>query len=59
MDFREELNKLIEQHDREVRSKAVDEFAEILKQRHGCLGWIDEIAFEKVDDIAEQIKNNN
>lgn len=37
-------------------AKAVDEFVERLKEKYGCLGYIDEITFEEVDDIAEQMK---
>lgn len=36
--------------------KAIDEFAERLKEKYGCLGYIDEIKFEEVDKIAEQMK---
>ena len=48
-----------------ARAKAIDEFAERLKEKYGCLGYIDEIKFEEVDKIAEQMKaggkdeNNN
>lgn len=37
-------------------NKAIDEFAERLKEKYGCLGYIDEIKFEEVDKIAEQMK---
>ena len=36
--------------------KGIDEFAERLKEKYGCLGYIDEIKFEEVDKIAEQMK---
>ena len=39
-----------------ARAKAIDEFAERLKEKYGCLGYIDEIKFEEVDKIAEQMK---
>lgn len=51
-----ELCKLIEAHDKEIRDKAISSFAENLKKKYGCLGWIDEITFEEVDEIAEQTK---
>lgn len=37
-------------------NKAIDEFTERLKEKYGCLGYIDEIKFEEVDKIAEQMK---
>lgn len=40
----------------EIRNKAIDEFAERLKGKYGCFGYIDEIKFEEVDEIAEQMK---
>ena len=42
--------------EKEIRAKAIDEFAERLKEKYGCLGYIDEIKFEEVDKIAEQMK---
>ena len=39
-----------------IRAEAIDEFAERLKEKYGCLGYIDEIKFEEVDKIAEQMK---
>ena len=39
-----------------IRDTAIDEFAERLKEKYGCLGYIDEIKFEEVDEIAEQMK---
>ena len=51
-----ELLEKLEGHDRELRTKAIDEFAERLKEKYGCLGYIDEITFEEVDEIAEQMK---
>ena len=51
-----ELSNLMEEHDKEIRAKAIDEFAERLKEKYGCLGYIDEIKFEEVDKIAEQMK---
>ena len=39
-----------------ARAKAIDEFVERLKEKYGCLGYIDEIKFEEVDKIAEQMK---
>ena len=39
-----------------IRDTAIDEFAERLKEKYGCLGYIDEIKFEEVDKIAEQMK---
>lgn len=39
-----------------IRNKAIDEFAKRLKEKYGCLGYIDEIKFEEVDKIAEQMK---
>ena len=39
-----------------ARAKAIDEFTERLKEKYGCLGYIDEIKFEEVDEIAEQMK---
>lgn len=39
-----------------IRAEAIDEFAERLKEKYGCLGCIDEIKFEEVDKIAEQMK---
>lgn len=46
----------IELNIQEIRAKAIDEFAERLKEKYGCLGYIDEIKFEEVDKIAEQMK---
>lgn len=40
----------------EIRANVIDEFAERLKEKYGCLGYIDEIKFEEVDEIAEQMK---
>lgn len=37
-------------------NKAIDEFTERLKEKYGCLGYIDEIKFEEVDKIAEQMR---
>jgi hypothetical protein len=51
-----ELLEKLEGHDRELRNKAIDEFAERLKEKYGCLGYIDEIKFEEVDGIAAQMK---
>ena len=42
--------------EKEIRAKSIDEFAERLKENYGCLGYIDEIKFEEVDKIAEQMK---
>ena len=48
-----------------IRAEAIDEFVKRLKEKYGCLGYIDEIKFEEVDKIAEQMKaggkneNNN
>lgn len=51
-----ELLEKLEGHDRELRAKTIDEFAERLKGKYGCFGYIDEIKFEEVDEIAEQMK---
>lgn len=41
---------------RTARNKAIDEFAERLKEKYGCLGYIDEITFEEIDKIAEEMR---
>ena len=46
----------LEHYEKQIRAKAIDEFAERLKEKYGCLGYIDEIKFEEVDKIAEQMK---
>lgn len=40
----------------EIRNKAIDEFLERLKAKYGCLGYIDEISFKEIDEIAEEMK---
>lgn len=44
--------------DKKSYDKAIDEFAEALKTKYGCLGYIEEIEFEKVDQISEELKMN-
>ncbi|MBQ4523569.1 MAG: hypothetical protein IJA10_11560 [Lachnospiraceae bacterium] len=41
---------------KEIRAKAIDEFAEALKEKYGCLGYIDEITFKEVDEIADKLR---
>lgn len=48
--------KIIVPIEAEIRNQAIDEFAERLKGKYGCFGYIDEIKFEEVDEIAEQMK---
>lgn len=43
-------------YEQEIRNKAIEEFAEKLKEKYGCLGYVDEISFEEIDEIAEQMK---
>lgn len=50
------LLKQLKLNEQEIRAKAIDEFAERLKEKYGCLGYIDEITFEEVDEIADQMK---
>ena len=54
--------KKMEGHDREIRAKAIDEFAERLKQKNydgklSCFGW-HEFIDKEIDEIAEQMKGN-
>lgn len=51
-----EMIERIELDIQEIRNQAIDEFAERLKEKYGCFGYIDEIKFEEVDEIAEQMK---
>lgn len=50
----------LELHDREIRAKAIDEFAERLNQKNydgklSCFGW-HEFIDKEIDEIAEQMK---
>lgn len=38
-------------------NKAIDDFAEVIKANYGFLGYIEEITFEEIDNIAEQLKD--
>lgn len=46
----------IREHDRLIRNKAIDDFANTLKQKYSCLGYIDVLAESDIDEIAEQLK---
>ena len=37
-------------------NKAIDDFANTLKQKYSCLGYIDVLAESDIDEIAEQLK---
>lgn len=41
---------------REGYNKAIDDFANTLKQKYSCLGYIDVLAESDIDEIAEQLK---
>ena len=43
-------------HDKQIRSKAIDDFANTLKQKYSCLGYIDVLAESDIDEIAKQLK---
>ena len=38
------------------RNKAIDDFANTLKQKYSCLGYIDVLAESDIDEIAKQLK---
>lgn len=40
----------------EVKNKAIDDFANTLKEKYSCLGYIDVLAESDIDEIAEQLK---
>ena len=40
-----------------ARAKSIDEFAEVIKANYDFLGCIEEITFEEIDNIAEQLKD--
>lgn len=42
--------------EQETRNKTIDEFVERLKTKYGCLGYIDEISFKEIDEIAEEMR---
>lgn len=52
----DEKMKEIELDIQKIRSKTIDKFAERLKEKYGCLGYIDEITFEEIDKIAEEMR---
>ena len=37
-------------------NKAIDDFANTLKQKYSCLGYIDVLSESDIDEIAEQLK---
>lgn len=37
-------------------NKAIDDFANTLKQKYSCLGYIDVLAESDIDEIAKQLK---
>lgn len=42
--------------EQETRKKAINDFCKKLKEKYGCLGWLDETSFEEIDKLAEQMK---
>lgn len=45
-----------EKHDKKIHDMAIDRFAENLKLRFGCFGYIDEIPVEEIDTLAVLMK---
>ena len=51
------LIKKLDGHDREIRSKAIDEFAREIKSTFFFTDYMQELCFkDKIDEIAEQLK---
>ena len=56
-----ELSDLMEEHDKEIRAKAITEFAEKLKEKSTFLKSLENdyygyVSEDEIDEIAEQIK---
>lgn len=41
---------------KEGYNKAIDDFAELLKEKYACCGYVEELAEIDIDEIAEQLK---
>jgi hypothetical protein len=44
--------------DQKSYNKAIDEFVAALKTKYGCSGHIDEIEYETIYEVAEELKMN-
>lgn len=55
MEFIEELRKMVEQHDKEIRSKAISEFYAAIENHYKIYKCVPSISI--IEEIAEKMKN--
>lgn len=54
MDFREKIKELINQHDKEVRDRAIDEFYAAISNHYKIYRCVPSMGF--ISEIAENLK---
>lgn len=56
MEFEEIIRVFFKEYEKRIRDSAIVDFVDKLKEKYGCLGYIEEISFREVDDIVKQMK---